>query len=119
MDDSGWTKTRKGTVRYLRPLHAFAFRDVRRILADLIIDNQLTQEEKFALADMLYPKEPTLEGKKTLAAEPWWKQLRTFLERVLPLPQYAIDFANWLVDLEIAAVTAALKARLGGSNAER
>lgn len=110
MDDRGWEKTKRGRVVYSRKKpRLFTLRDIRRILANVIIDYQLDQDERRAMAFQLYPWEEQLKNEKP---EVWWKRVRDILQNVIPLPGYLVDMANWLVDQEIAVVTEALRKRL-------
>ena len=92
-----WHKTKLGRVVYPHKVKRFSMRDVRRILADLIIDEQLTNGERHALASMLYPSwdDGTVRGRVDALA-----QIKSFLQdTLLQDVGFAVPLASWLVEL--------------------
>jgi len=72
-------------------------RDVRRILADLIIDGQLTDGERRALGSMLYPPLEPSQGEESGLN---FETITNFLqEKFLGDAGLILPLASWLVGL--------------------
>lgn len=92
-----WKKTQTGRVVYPRRMKPFTMRDVRRILADLIVDGQLTDGERQALSSMLYPRYDieTVRGRVDAL-----DSVKSFLQdTLLGEASLAVPLASWLVGL--------------------
>lgn len=106
MRNDGSTRVRKGRVVYDRVTHTFGPFDVVRILTRLIKDNELTKDDRRIISNIILFDEPLPGENSREKVQPWWEYL---LYGILPLPDYLIDLAKWLVGLEIEAVTRFLR----------